>query len=1112
MNYDREQASWLDRSILYLSRVNPEVLLLAVIMLTAVFSRLFILGARVMSHDEINHVYFAWTYFNGSEYIHHALSHGPFQFHILYLSYFLLGVSDFSARIPAALFSIAAVYLAWKFRRYIGRAGGLAAAALFVISPFLLYYGRYARNEAFVVVWGLAMLWSLLRYLETGENKHLYTLAVIISLHLATKETAFIYVAQALLFLGFLFLQQIEKRPWQKPANLRLFNALMLLTALLLVLALSVPGFLATEDNPQATLMTALFAAGGVSFVTAFIVLLQGYTWQRLLEIRSFELMLFIGALILPHLAAFPLSWFGGDPMDYQNQAGLLKIVAALIPLFIISIAVGLQWKPQVFLTSLALFYSIFIPLFTSFFTNGFGFFSGMMGSLGYWVEQQGVERGSQPWFYYLALQVPFYEFMAAIGTIGISILGLGKLFSSNQEGKADLNSQEMEQRGTQVAIAEVSEPSVPVKRISFLLLVFWCITSLVAYTLAGEKMPWLTVHIAWPMLLLTGWGIGVLIAEIDWQAFKHKHGLLAMGTTFLLISSLILLAYNLSTLTTIAQFSAIEKIKKTSGAVFAGLFTAGSTFCLWRLLRSWSHKQILYVFSLGVFGLLALLTARSAIIANYINYDLAKEYLVYAHSGPGPKAIFNQIEDLSLRTTGSRDIKVAFDNFSAYPFWWYLRDYPNQNAFGEEPTRQLRDYPVILAGDANYGKVEPIVGQGYESFEYVRMWWPNQDYFDANFILDYLKNPETRWKMAIALFNIWLNRDYQPYADVTSRDITLQNWNPANKMRMYVRKDVLAGIWDYGLAPGGAETVELDLFEENYNELTPVITLGEPEAGELVFQGPHDIDFAPDGTLYIADTDSNQILHITKDGDVLHQWGTYGVPEGNEDAEGLFNQPWGIAVDQSGIVYVADTWNHRIQKFSSNGKFIDSWGIFGQDGDPFSLYGPRDIETDDDDNLLVTDTGNKRITIYSTNGDFLDAFGTTGFGEGQFDEQVGLAFDHTVNRLYVTDTWNQRIQAFAKTEEGYEFANSWDVSAWYGQSLANKPYIAVRPSGDVYAADPEVGLILVYQADGTYIATLGNDALIGSVAGLAFDHQGNLWLTDSIRNLVYSFEIPELE
>ena len=63
-------------------------------------------------------------------------------------------------------------------------------------------------------------------------------------------------------------------------------------------------------------------------------------------------------------------------------------------------------------------FYAIFTVFYTTFFTNGDGFFTGMVGSLGYWLSQQGVERGSQPRYYYALIQMPIYEFLAVLGTL----------------------------------------------------------------------------------------------------------------------------------------------------------------------------------------------------------------------------------------------------------------------------------------------------------------------------------------------------------------------------------------------------------------------------------------------------------------------------------------------------------------------------------------------------------------------------------------------------------------------------------------------------------------------------------------------------------------------
>ena len=98
--------------------------------------------------------------------------------------------------------SISSIALIWGFRSYLGKKGALIAAGLMVISPFMLYYGRYVRNEAYVGLFGLAMIWAILRYLDKGQLKYLYWMTAAVALHFTAKETSFIYLAQALFFLS----------------------------------------------------------------------------------------------------------------------------------------------------------------------------------------------------------------------------------------------------------------------------------------------------------------------------------------------------------------------------------------------------------------------------------------------------------------------------------------------------------------------------------------------------------------------------------------------------------------------------------------------------------------------------------------------------------------------------------------------------------------------------------------------------------------------------------------------------------------------------------------------------------------------------------------------
>ena len=198
-----EKRPWLERSIHpALPAVTNEVLLFGLVILLAIATRFYMLEPRVMSHDESLHTYFSWLLYRGQGYQHSPMMHGPFQFHIIALTYFLFGVSDFTARIPAVLFGIATVWMIWYWRDYLGKAGAIIAGFLMVISPYMLYYSRYVRNESFVAFSGVVMLYATLRYLETAKSKYLYFFAAALCLHFTSKETSYIYAAQILLYLA----------------------------------------------------------------------------------------------------------------------------------------------------------------------------------------------------------------------------------------------------------------------------------------------------------------------------------------------------------------------------------------------------------------------------------------------------------------------------------------------------------------------------------------------------------------------------------------------------------------------------------------------------------------------------------------------------------------------------------------------------------------------------------------------------------------------------------------------------------------------------------------------------------------------------------------------
>lgn len=188
------------------------------------------------------------------------------------------------------------------------------------------------------------------------------------------------------------------------------------------------------------------------------------------------DYMILIGTLSLPLYSAFVQLLPG---VELPSGVHWVKILAVVV-LFAVCAAIGLRWNWRRWLVSALVFYGVFALLYTSFFTNPSGFGSGLWGAVDYWIEQQAVARGGQPWFYYLIV-LPAYEFLpllfAAAGAVYYAIRGnlLSRFF------------------------------------------IWWGVVSLILFSYAGEKMPWLSVHIALPAILVAGMFI-VRVFQIDWK------------------------------------------------------------------------------------------------------------------------------------------------------------------------------------------------------------------------------------------------------------------------------------------------------------------------------------------------------------------------------------------------------------------------------------------------------------------------------------------------------------------------------------------------------------------------------------------------------------------
>jgi len=1124
-----KRPSLLDRPLLVpLAAWDWEKTIYLLLIVGAFVTRFYDLGARVMSHDESLHTQYAWYLYEGRGFQHSPLMHGPLRFEATALVYWVLGDNDYTSRVPAAIMGVLAVGLIYFFRKWLGRAGALLASGMILISPFMLYYSRYIRDEPFCIVWGLLMALCVIRYMESREAKFLYGLAAVTALFYATMEISFIYIAITMLFLGLHVVRELFAVEWPQAEYRQPFVIASIVT--ILAIAIGVGLFFynqkagvvnsvetAVPANPGAILPFEQMASASPYLKIAFvagIIAVVGLLAGVFLVFRSFgqemrrfpvmDLLMVFGLFVLAQLTAFPVRALGKNPTSYtlpttqgmplgqalstffSSDAGITVTVAVL--LLAISALVGWWWDFKKFLICAGIFYGIFIPLFTTFFTNGAGLATGLIGGLGYWLEQQGVHRGGQPWFYYLLINLPIYEFLPLLGTLFTGGFALA-LWLRGETSKSE----------------EARKSISPSDTLGFPVIGyfgFWGVMMLIGLMIAGEKMPWLTTHITLPLILVTGWGVGQVIERTDWGHFRERRAwLVAVLLPVTIVAAVSAIGLLLGSNPPF-QGSELPKLEATGAFVSALVVAVLGGLGVYRFGSELGWFNVVRLTGLWFFALLALLTARAAFIASYVRYDSAEEFLVYAHGARGIKTVMEQIDDISERTTDGKGMRVAYDNQFSWPGTWYLRDYTNQSYYAAQPTREALDAPVVIAGSDHWASVERILGDRYYQFEYIRMVWPMQDYFNVTW--DGVKEAFTNAQRRQAIWDIWFDRNYKRYGELTNQNFDVSKWVVNERMRFYVRKDIAAEIWTYGVGPAklSENTTTEDPYLKGKRTVSALTTFGSFGSATGLFNAPRGIGVGRDGSVYVADSRNHRIQKFDADGKPLLSWGAFGSTDQGTGDPGKFNEPWGVAVGPDGSVYVADTWNHRIQKFDANGTFVKTWGHWAQDGALDSFYGPRAVAVDAAGLVYVADTGNKRVVVFDQDGNGKAIIGSPGSDPGLLDEPVGVAAG-TDGTVYVVDTWNQRIQTFKPdtTHTTYSFAQEWSVDAWYGQSLENKPYLAVDGEGRLYMTDPEGYRILVFSKDGQFIATWGDygsdNNTFNLPNGIAIDSTGNIYVAD---------------
>lgn len=249
--------------------------------------------------------------------------------------------------------------------------------------------------------------------------------------------------------------------------------------------------------------------------------------------------------------------------------------------------------------------------------------------------------------------------------------------------------------------------------------------------------------------------------------------------------------------------------------------------------------------------------------------------------------------------------------------------------------------------------------------------------------------------------------------------------------------------------------------------------------------------------------------IHVTPGNDIYVSWTSWSFPYSGPDLHRVakynssgtqlwevgstkgsssteFNEPTAIATDSSGNVYICDSGNNRIKKYSSSGTYIGSWGTFG-DG-PGEFKSPNGIAIDGNDDVYVSDFFNNRIQKFTQHGVYISMFGRLGSGNGQMAGPNGLEFDGSGN-LWLADRINSRAQKFVP----FTLPADKRVLVRHETTYAayNNIYVVTNPGG------PSTPWVLTL-ADDAMSATLKRQSLVIS----QYD--------DAAQNMMFTLTTPE--
>ena len=417
--------------------INYKIISYFILTIFAFILRLYDVSSRAVHHDESLHGFFSFLTSQGEYYSHNPLTHGMFLFNILSGFFWTLGDSEFILRLPFILFGIGIIFLPLLLKKELGFLPIFIFSSLLTFSPSISYFSRFARNDILMGFILIIFIISIFKYIKYSNNKWLYILVSTMAFGFTTKETMYINVFGVLLFLFFYSFNDLRYLVLGKKNIKNISNYSKLF---FIIFAISLP--------LAAPLISIFQSSLGIILATP-----DGYP---------------------------------GIPPGLPVGNAIIVSWIVTIVLFSISFFIGLSLDKKLFINLFIIFWLIFILMFSTFLISPQGLVTGQWQSLGYWLSQHEVARGTQPYYYYILILITD-EFLPFVIGLPLSIIYLikGDFF----------------------------------KR----LISFWALFSIISFSFAGEKMPWLIVNLTIPFMILAS----IFLSEIVLSNYKKSFQIL---------------------------------------------------------------------------------------------------------------------------------------------------------------------------------------------------------------------------------------------------------------------------------------------------------------------------------------------------------------------------------------------------------------------------------------------------------------------------------------------------------------------------------------------------------------------------------------------------------